>query len=463
MKDLSFFIKPYIFHLTKPPQTAKILDGEFYMQIRRDVYLNRLIARKQNGFIKVITGIRRSGKSYLLNTLFYEHLLAEGVPFEHIIKLAFDSADDLMKIGENPLLLDNGRPGGKVDPAKFLNWLHPQITDGNTYYILLDEVQELGAFEAVLNGFLRKSNLDVYVTGSNSKFLSKDILTEFEGRGDEVHVLPLSFSEYYAFKGGDKGDAFDDYSVYGGLPAAALMSTEEQKSTYLASQMKHLYLRDIKNRYALQDEATLGEVLDVVASGISTLTNPRNIANTINTVHKRKICAATVDKYIRLMEDAFMLSRVKQYNVKGRKYIGTPYKIYFEDVGLRNAHLNFRQIEPTHIMENVIYNELRYRGYHIDVGIVESRERDRVGKEIRVRHEIDFIATLGSKKYYIQSAYAIPDREKYKQETASFDKTADSFKKIIIIEKSMKPQRDEKGYVTIGVKEFLLDKESLDA
>ena len=433
------------------------------MQINRDIYLNRLIARKQNGFIKVITGIRRSGKSYLLNTLFYEHLHGEGIPDKRIIKLAFDSAEDLMKIGENPIILDSRRSGKKVDPAKFLNWLHPQISDGNAYYILLDEVQELGAFESVLNGFLRKNNLDVYVTGSNSKFLSKDILTEFEGRGDEVHVLPLSFSEYYAFKGGDKNEAFDDYSVYGGLPAAALMPTEEQKSTYLISQMKHLYLQDIKNRYALQDETALGEVLDVVASGISTLTNPRNIANTLNTVHRGNVCPATVARYIEHMEDAFMLTRVKQYSVKGRKYIGTPYKIYFEDIGLRNAHLNFRQIEPTHIMENVIYNELRYRGYHVDVGFVESRERDATGKEIRVRREIDFIATLGSKKYYIQSAYAIPDQTKYKQETASFDKTPDSFKKIIIVEKSQKPRRDEKGYTTIGIKEFLLDRNSLDA
>lgn len=433
------------------------------MEIKRDVYLNRLIVRKNNGFIKVITGIRRSGKSYLLNTLFYNHLLSEGVAEDHIIKFAFDSADDLIKIGENPIVLDNEREDRKVDPTKFLNWLQPQIADRDMHYILLDEVQKLGAFESVMNGFLRKSNLDVYVTGSNSKFLSKDILTEFEGRGDEIHVLPLSFSEYYAFCGGDKSEAFDDYSIYGGLPAAALMATEEQKSTYLISQMQNLYLRDIKNRYGLQDELTIGEVLDVVASGISALTNPRNIANTMNSVHGVSICDATVDRYISHMEDAFMLTRVKRYNVKGRKYIGTPYKIYFEDIGLRNARLNFRQIEGTHIMENIIYNELRYRGYQVDVGMVESRSRDEEGKETRTQLEIDFIATIGSKKYYIQSAYAIPDQKKYEQETASFDKTMDSFKKIIIVEKSMKPRRDEKGYVMMGVKEFLLDKDSLEA
>lgn len=433
------------------------------MEIKRDVYLNRMIVRKHNGFIKVITGIRRSGKSYLLNTLFYNHLIREGIADDHIIRFAFDSADDLIRIGEDPIVLDNLREDRKVDPTKFLNWLQPQIADKEMHYILLDEVQKLGAFESVLNGFLRKSNLDVFVTGSNSKFLSKDILTEFEGRGDEIHVLPLSFSEYYAFKNGDKSEAFDDYSIYGGLPAVALMTTEEQKSQYLISQMQNLYLRDIKNQYSLQNEETIGEVLGVAASGISTLTNPRNIANTMNTVHGGNICDATVDRYISHMEDAFMLTRVKRYNVKGRKYIGTPYKIYFEDIGLRNARLNFRQIEGTHIIENMIYNELRYRGYQVDVGVVESREKNADGREIRVQREIDFIATLGSRKYYIQSAYAIPDQEKYAQETASFDKTMDSFKKIVIVEKSMKPRRDEKGYVMMGVKEFLLDEDSLDA
>lgn len=436
---------------------------EATMEIQRDVYLNRLIVRRHNGFIKVITGIRRSGKSYLLNTLFYNYLLSEGVAENHIIRFAFDAADDLMKIGENPIVLDNEREDRKVDPAKFLNWLQPQIADGEMHYILLDEVQKLGAFESVMNGFLRKSNLDVYVTGSNSKFLSKDILTEFLGRGDEIHVLPLSFSEYYAYKKGDKSEAFDDYSVWGGLPAVALMATEEQKSSYLISQMQNLYLRDIKNRYGLQEDTALAEVLDVLASGISTLTNPRNISNTIKSVHGGSICDTTVDRYIGHMEDAFMLSRVKRYDVKGRKYIGTPYKIYFEDIGLRNARLNFRQMEGTHIMENIIYNELRYRGYRVDVGVVESRERNAEGKQIRIQREIDFIATLGSKKYYIQSAYAIADPAKYEQETASFDKTLDSFKKIVVVEKSMKVRRDEKGYVMMGVKEFLLDKNSLDA
>lgn len=431
------------------------------MEIKRDIYLERLIVRKHNGFIKVITGIRRCGKSYLLNTLFYNHLKSENIAEDHIIKFAFDTAQDLLKIGEDPIILDNEKEDQKVDPSKFLNWLMPQIKGDEMHYLLLDEVQKLGAFESVLNGFLRNSNVDVYVTGSNSKFLSNDILTEFEGRGDEVHVLPLSFSEYYAFKQGDKGEAYDDYSVYGGLPAVALMTTEEQKTNYLISQMKNVYLRDIILRYSVQDEVALGEVIDVIASGISTLTNPRKIAGTMNSVHGATTCDTTVDKYIGYAEEAFMLTRVKRYNVKGRKYIGTPYKIYFEDIGIRNARLAFRQIEETHIMENIIYNELRFRGYQVDVGMVESREKDADGKDVRVQREIDFIATLGSKKYYIQSAYSIPNKEKYEQETMSFERTMDSFKKIIIVEKSMKPRYDENGYLMMGVKEFLLDANSL--
>lgn len=422
------------------------------LEIKRESYLNRLIVRKHNGFIKVITGIKGSGKSYLLNTLFYNHLINEGIDVNHIIKFAFDSIDDLIKIGENTIILDEKYCNKKVDPIKFLNWFQKQITDNNMYYILLDEVQKLRAFESVLNGFLRKSNYDVYVTGSNSKFLSSDIITEFEGRGDEVHVFPLSFSEYYAFKGGDKSEAFDDYSIYGGLPATVLMTTEKQKNNYLITQLQNIYLRDIKKRYNLQDDALIGEVLDVIASGISTLTNPRNIANTINSIHGKHICDDTVNRYIIYMESCFILSRVNRYDVKGRKYIYTPYKIYFEDIGLRNARLHFRQIEETHIMENIIYNELRYRGYQVDVGVVIVHKKNKEEKDKRIQLEIDFIATLGSKKYYIQSAYLIYDQTKYKQETNSFDKVNDSFKKIIIVEKSMKPRYDENGYVMMGGK-----------
>ena len=433
------------------------------MDIKRDEYLNRLIVRKHNGLIKVITGIRRSGKSHLMNVIFYDHLLSEGIKEDHIIKFAFDSAEDLIKIGENPLDFDNSKEEKKVDPKKFLDWLLPQLVDKDIYYILLDEVQLLGAFESVLNGFLRKENLDIYVTGSNSKFLSKDVLTEFEDRGDEVHILPLSFSEYYDFVGGSKDEAYDDYSVYGGLPQTVLKKTEEQKTSYLIGELKKLYIRDLIRRHNLAANSPIGEVLDVIASGISSLTNPKKIADTFASVKQERIGDATVDRYIDHMEDAFIISRAKRYDVKGRKYIGTPYKIYFEDIGLRNARLNFRQIEQTHIMENIIYNELRYRGYQIDVGVVESREKDDKGADIRVQREIDFIATLGSKKYYIQSAYEIPNTAKYEQETKPFDGVPDSFKKILIVDKSMKPRRDEKGYVMMGVKEFLLDKYSLDA
>lgn len=282
------------------------------MEIKRDVYLERLINRKYNGFVKVITGIRRCGKSYLLNTLFYNHLMDCEIPEDHVILFAFDSADDLIKIGEDPLLLDNANSERKVDPKRFLEYLNQQITDKEMYYLLLDEVQNLGAFESVLNGFLRKKNLDVYVTGSNSKFLSKDILTEFEGRGDEIHVLPLSFSEYFSVYDGSKEEAFDDYSVYGGLPAAALMATEEQKAAYLTTQMQNLYLRDVINRYHLQDDCAIGELLDVISSGISTLTNPRKLSATFASVKQTTISEVTVDKYIEHMEDAFMINRVKR-------------------------------------------------------------------------------------------------------------------------------------------------------
>ncbi len=284
------------------------------MEIKRDQYLNRLINRMHNGFIKVITGIRRSGKSYLMNTIFYDHLISSGVNEDHIILFAFDSAEDLIKIGEDPLKFDNDHANEKVDPKKFLLYINDQIKDKDDYYLLLDEVQNLGAFEAVLNGFLRKHNLDVYVTGSNSKFLSKDILTEFEGRGDEIHVLPLSFSEFAAFYSGTSEEAFDEYMIYGGLPAVALMKTDEQKSNYLITQLTNIYLKDIINRYNLQSDKAISDLLDVVASGISSLTNPRKLSAAFASVKQEKISPNTVDKYIEHMEEAFMLTRVKRYD-----------------------------------------------------------------------------------------------------------------------------------------------------
>ena len=436
----------------------KILN-EVVMEIARNKYLDMLKVRMHNSFVKVITGIRRCGKSYLLNEIFYNYLLKQGVDKEHIVKFAFDSAKDLSLIGEN--LQDLSKNKQKVNPQKFMQYIDLKIKDENMYYLLLDEVQNLDCFEAVLNGYLREKNLDVYVTGSNSKFLSRDVLTEFAGRGDEIHVLPLSFSEFYACYDGDKEYAFDDYMVYGGLPSIVSMKTDEQKSTYLKTQFQNVYLKDIVERQHLNNDENIGELLNIIASGISTLTNPTKLSNTFKSVKNVNLSATTIDKYIDYMQDAFIISKVNRYDVKGKKYINTPYKIYFEDVGLRNARLDFRQIENTHIMENIIYNELRYRGYNVDVGVVEARET-KDGKTQRKQLEIDFVANQGNKRYYIQSAYDIPDEDKMKQETQSFDKTNDSFKKIIIIEKNMKPRRNEKGYLIMGVKEFLLNPNSLE-
>ena len=429
------------------------------MEIKRDKYLEMLQIRRHNGFVKVITGIRRCGKSYLMNDIFYEKLKEDGVNEDHIIKFAFDSAEDLLLIGEDLQELFTNKK--KVDPKKFMAYVSQRMADNDMYYLLLDEVQNLDCFEAVLNGYLRKKNMDVYVTGSNSKFLSSDVLTEFAGRGDEIHVLPLSFSEFYANYEDGLDYAFDDYMVYGGLPAVALMKTPEQKSGYLKTQIENVYLKDIVERHNLNSDENIGELLDIIASGISSLTNPTKLANTFKRVKNSSLSALTIDHYITYMQQAFMLSKVNRYDVKGKKYISTPYKIYFEDVGLRNARLDFRQIEETHLMENIIYNELRYRGYNVDVGVVDTRENVD-GSSERRQLEIDFVANQGNKRYYIQSAYDIPNEDKMEQETKSFDKTNDSFKKIIVVGKSMKPRRNEKGYLIIGVKEFLLDPNSLE-
>lgn len=429
------------------------------MEIKRDKYLEMLQIRRHNGFIKVITGIRRCGKSYLMNDIFYEKLRQEGVDESHIIKFAFDSAEDLLLIGED--LQDLFINKKKVDPKKIMTFISQRMIDNDMYYLLLDEVQNLGCFEAVLNGYLRKKNMDVYVTGSNSKFLSSDVLTEFAGRGDEIHVLPLSFSEFYANYQDGLDYAFDDYMIYGGLPAVALMKTSEQKSSYLKTQLQNVYLKDLVERNNLNSDENIGELLDIIASSISSLTNPTKLANTFKSIKNTSLSALTIDRYITYMQQAFILSKVNKYDVKGKKYISTPYKIYFEDVGLRNARLDFRQIEETHLMENIIYNELRYRGYNVDVGFVETRENID-GTLKRKQLEIDFVANQGNKRYYIQSAYDIPNEEKMKQETKSLDNIDDSFKKIIVVRNSIKPRRNEKGYLIVGLKEFLLDPNSLE-
>lgn len=432
------------------------------MEIKRDFYLDKLIRKMNNGFIKVITGIRRCGKSYLLNTIFYNYLIERGVDEEHIIKFAFDSGDDLLKIGEDLLDLDILSGERLVDPKKFLDYIKDKTQTKDKYYILLDEVQLLASFEQVLNGFLRQDNFDVYVTGSNSKFLSKDIITEFVGRGDEVHVMPLSFSEYMQTTSLDKEDAFAEYQVFGGLPALCSMDSDEDKINYLKTQLYNVYLRDIVNRYDIRSDSELAELLNVLASGVSSLTNPSKIEATFESSKQTKISANTIDKFIEYFEDSFILKRAYRYDVKGRKYIGTPYKIYFEDVGLRNARLNFRQIEPTHLMENIIYNELRHRGYMVDVGVVMTREKDKNDKDVRKQREVDFIANLGTKRYYIQSAYSLPSAEKAEQEKKSLLNIDDSFKKIIIVKDRVKAFLDDNGIVTINLFDFLLNKDSLD-
>ena len=396
----------------------------------------------------------------MVNNISYDHLISEGVKENHIIKFAFDSADDLKLINES--LIDMTKNKRKVNPEKFINYISSKIKDSNMYYLLLDEVQNLDCFEAILNGYLRKNNLDIYVTGSNSKFLSSDIITEFRGRGDEIRIYPLTFSEFFSAYEGSKEEAFDEYLLYGGLPTLFMMKTDEQKINYLESQMENVYLKDIVYRYNLKNDKNISELLNIMASGISTLVNPLKLANTFKSLKNSSISVNTITNYINYLEESFLINCVKRYDVKGKKYINTPFKIYFEDIGLRNSRINFRQVEVTHIMENIIYNELIYRGFKVDVGVVNSFEKDDTGKRIKKQYEIDFIAVLGSNKYYIQSAYEIMNEDKFMQETRSFDKVDDSFKKIIIVYNTMKPRRSDKGYLIVGIKEFLLNENSLE-
>lgn len=428
------------------------------MRIAREKYLNDLKIRMHNGLIKVITGMRRSGKSYLMNDIFYDYLKEIGVPENHIIKFAFDSADDLALIGEN--LIELEREKRKVDPQKFMFFIKERIIDENNYYLLLDEVQNLGYFESVLNGYLRKRNLDIYVTGSNSKFLSSDIITEFEGRGDEIHVYPLSFTEFRQVFQGDDDRAYEEYSLYGGLPLLRTMTTDEQKSRYLITQIDKTYLKDVIDRHDLRSDSNVGELFDILSSGISTLTNPTKLEATFKSKKNASISRQTIINYIDYFIESFLISKSLRYDVKGKNYINTPFKLYFEDIGIRNARLGFRQVEPTHIMENIIYNELRYRGFNVDVGVVESRETE-AGEVIRKYYEVDFVANLGNQRYYIQSAYDIPSEDKWAQETKSFSKIGDSFKKIVIVRNNIISRYSENGYLIIGLLDFLLDENSL--
>ena len=425
--------------------------------INRDIYLCQIIDRKENGLIKIITGIHRCGKSYLLFNLYNNYLLANGVSEDHIIKIALDD-DDNKELR---------------DPDVLSEFLHNKISDNkNMYYVLLDEVQftisdeELRKKEpirlyGILNGLLRRNNVDVYITGSNSKFLSSDVMTEFRGRGDEVRVHPLSFAEFFSVYEGDKYEAFTEYSTYGGLPLVLSKKRDSDKSKYLRDNLRETYIKDIVERHHLQGDVVMDTLVEILASAIGSLTNPSKLSNTFKS-SQIDTTDVTVSNYITYLTNAFIINRAERYDVKGRKYINSPFKYYFTDVGLRNAALNFRQQEHTHIMENIIYNELLIRGYNVDIGIVSYTGKTADGKRTTVQSEVDFVCNLGSKRYYIQSAFAIPDREKMRQETASLDHINDSFKKIIIVGDIIKPWINEKGYLIMSIYDFLLKPDSLE-
>lgn len=416
------------------------------MEIKRDLYLNKLIRKKHNGLIKVVTGVRRCGKSYLLFNLFHNHLLDNGIEENHIIEVALDDRS-------NKELRD---------PDNMLRYVKERIVDREQYYIILDEVQLLDEFEDVLNSFLHIRNADIYVTGSNSKFLSSDVITEFRGRGDEIRVYPLSFREFLSVYDGSEDEAWDDYFNYGGLPLVLSMETVEDKVEYLTSLFQKVYLSDIVERNKVRNKEELDELVDILASAIGSLTNPTKLAKTIKSVKNKSISDKTLKSYIDYLEDAFLISKAKRFDIKGKRYIGSPAKYYFEDIGLRNARLNFRQLEVTHIMENIIYNELRVRGYKIDVGIVEHYETDKEGKRKKKQLEVDFIASKGSEKYYIQSAFAMTNPEKVAQEQRSLKNIPDSFRKIIIVADNIKVRRDEVGITTMGLRYFLTHEDSLN-
>ncbi len=430
------------------------------MKIHRDFYLEKLIKRKNNGLIKVITGIRRCGKSYLLNNIFYHHLLENGIDDAHIIRFAFDSADDLYLINENLIQIEKEKRG--VNPEKFTSYIRSKIIDNKMYYLLLDEVQMLDCFETVLNGYLRKENIDIYVTGSNAKLLSKDIATEFAGRGDEIHMYPLSYAEFMSVYKGDKYMGLSEYMLYGGIPLVVLREDPNDKAIALQNLFNEIYIRDITSKNKVKNMAELEDLLNILSSSIGSLTNPEKLRNTFKSVKKSKITSATIKKYLDYFEDSFLIESALRYDIKGKAYIETPKKYYFSDLGLRNARINFRQFEETHSMENVIYNELRMRGYNVDVGVVPTAEKDKSGKVARKALEIDFVCNLGSSRYYIQSAYSLPDETKRTQEIRPFKKIDDSFKKIIITKDIVQARYDEYGILTMNIYDFLLDPRSLE-
>ena len=416
------------------------------MEIKRDSYLEQLKIRKDNGMIKIITGIRRCGKSFLLFVLFKKYLLESGVDHDHIIEIALDGI-------ENEELRE---------PKKCYQYIKDAMKDERNYYLLLDEVQFMPRFEEVLNSLLRISNIDVYVTGSNSKFLSSDIVTEFRGRGDEIRIYPLSFAEFYAALGGDYEDAWEEYMVYGGLPQVAQFSAERQKAEYLKNIFTNVYIKDVVERNRIQNVDEIGTLVDILASAIGAPTNPTKISNTFKSERGINYSNKTISNHIDYLAEAFLISKANRYDIKGRKYVGANLKYYFSDIGLRNARLNFRQQEPTHIMENIVYNELLIRGYNVDVGIVDVFQKNREGKRVHKQLEVDFVVNQGSQRYYIQVAYDMTTEENQTQEFHSFRNIPDSFKKIVIVNGTKKPWRNEDGFVIMGMKYFLLNEDSLE-
>lgn len=428
------------------------------MIIKRDRYLNKLISKQNNGMIKVITGIRRCGKSYLLFNLFREYLISSGVSENNIICIPLDDIDY----------------EGYCDPYKLHAYIMERIVDSRQqYYVFIDEAQYAITKEemnnadvpirlyGVLNSLLRKGNVDVYITGSNSKFLSSDIMTEFRGRGDEIHMSPLAFSEYFPASGQDKFDAWKDYLYYGGLPHILEENSSEAKSNYLDKLNKEIYLKDIFERYDIREELGMESLMKVIASSIGSLSNPQKISDTFKSSGNKGVSLPTISNYLRYLQESFVIQKAERYDIKGRKHISTPSKYYYSDLGLRNALLNFRQFEETHLMENAIYNELIYRGYNVDVGVVEVRV-DEGGKRVRKQLEVDFVVNQSNKRYYIQSAFALPNREKIEHEQASLVRVSDSFKKIIVVGNNSPIWRNEEGITIMGIYDFLLDENSLD-
>lgn len=416
------------------------------MQIKREFYLQQLINGKQNGLIKIVTGIRRCGKSFLLFKLFKQHLLKAGVDAEHIIQIALDDIES----------------ADLREPLTLYKCIKAKMKDDDLYYILLDEVQLVPRFEDVLNSLLRIDNADVYVTGSNSKFLSSDIITEFRGRGDEIHLYPLSLSEYCEGTGLSPAEAWKDYYTYGGLPHILTLETEKKKFDYLDNLFESVYLIDILERQRIKNKAEFEELVKIIASGIGAPTNPAKLANTFKSVKNVNIDPTTIDRYLRYMQDAFLIEKSERYDVKGKKYIGSLAKYYYSDLGLRNVILGLRQQEETHIMENILYNELRRRGCKVDVGMVEQRFVDDDGKWKRKQLEVDFVVNQGNQRYYIQSALALPNEDKRKQEMGALLRINDSFKKMIIVKDDIKPWRDENGILTMGLLDFLMNADSLE-